>query len=106
MSLLSIWINASLFAICFAAVFSPRVKDGVVVKIGLCLAGCGFFAIAASGGMCHEEAQLAVSCGAAVVASGVALRVLRSHRIGRAAPHRRASDWVALDEGGGGKEAS
>lgn len=80
-----------------AAVISPRVRDGVVVKLGLILlalgaAGLGI-ALATGGPMDVALRALGLqTAGLFVIVIGVLLRVWRP-----GPRRRRASDWVALD---------
>jgi 1,4-dihydroxy-2-naphthoate octaprenyltransferase len=78
------------------AVMSPRVKDGIVIKIGLvCLSvgfvGIFFFHISRPDGP-HPlaSAQALVHLGVLICAAGYVLRTRRHSGVSK----RRASDWV------------
>ncbi len=79
-----------------AAVISPRVRDGVVVKLGLILlalgaAGLGL-ALVTGGPMDVALRALGLqTAGLFVIVGGVLLRALRP-----GPRRRRASDWIAL----------
>ena len=98
------FVNAGAFGlICFAllgAILSPRVHDGVVVKIGLICMALGFGAIAlqlwrgieANDLLSLERALLLVNAGLAVVIIGYLWRKAKVHH-----PVRRSTDWADLD---------
>lgn len=78
------------------AVMSPRVRDGIVIKIGLvCLsvgfAGIFFFHLSRPDGP-HPlaAAQALVHLGVLICAAGYVMRRRRHNGVSR----RRASDWV------------
>lgn len=82
------------------AILSPRVHDGIVVKIGLISMAIGFGAIALRllegvkadeiAGL--ERALLLVNSGLAVVIIGYVMRKIRVHH-----PVRRIEDWVSRE---------
>lgn len=80
-----------------AAVISPRVRDGVVVKLGLILLALGAagLGVALSTGGPMDVALRALglqTAGLFVIVAGVLLRACRP-----GPRRRRASDWIALD---------
>lgn len=92
---------AALAVALLVAILHPRVKDGIVIKAGLCLMVLGFGALALrivgdptpTGFTAFERALLLVNGGVAVVMVGYMLRKLRAgHGL------RRSSDWAPLDE--------
>lgn len=99
--------NGVVSLVLMAAVLSPRVHDGVVVKAGLISMSLGFGSIAlrtadglyAWDGIGLSHSMLLVTAGVAVVMVGYAHRVWR-----RGHPLRRArSDWVERRRGGDGR---
>lgn len=82
------------------AILSPRVHDGIVVKIGLISMAIGFGAIALRllegvkadeiAGL--ERALLLVNSGLAVVIIGYVMRKIRAYH-----PVRRIEDWVSRE---------
>ncbi len=79
------------------AVVSPRVRDGVLVKLGMILISIGAFGLAVALATAAPDDVLLRALGLytgglLVVALGVVLRVRAP-----GARRRRASDWVALD---------
>lgn len=107
MDLLISWINAAACGLIslalIGAIVSPRVHDGIVVKVGLISMAGGFGATALSliDGVGPDEivslerSLLLINAGIAVVIVGYLLRKARVHH-----PVRRATDWAALDEHG------
>lgn len=105
MDLLLTWLNAAACGLIslalVAAILSPKVHDGIVVKVGLISMAAGFGAIALrllDGVRAHEvvgleRALLMVNAGIAVVIVGYLLRRARAHH-----PIRRSTDWAELDE--------
>ena len=104
MELLLLLVNAAACgAISLAllwAILSPRVHDGVVIKVGLICMALGFGAIAVrllgDQGSSQEFAVLkalaVVNAGIAIVIVGYVLRKVR-----RQHPVRRSTDWGELD---------
>lgn len=84
------------------AILSPRVHDGIVVKVGLISMAIGFGAISLRllegvkadeiAGL--ERALLLVNSGLAVVIIGYVMRKVRAHH-----PVRRIEDWVSREGG-------
>lgn len=103
MDLLLSWVNAAacgLISIALiGAILSPKVHDGVVIKIGLICLAAGFGAIALRllDGVNPDEvvglerALLLVNAGIAVVIVGYLMRKARKHH-----PVRRSTDWAQL----------
>ena len=104
MDLLLAWANGIVCALIacglLAAILSPRVRDGVVIKVGLICMALGFGGIAVDmlegledGNAVRLSRCIAlVSAGVIIVAGGYL------HRCARAgAPQRRVSDWSDLD---------
>lgn len=90
-----------------AAVLSPRVRDGVVIKTGLITMAAGFLSLAwvvagVGGAQCEAPLLLRllalVHTGVLVVVVGYVLRARKAH------PMRRATDWAELDDGDGRTE--
>ena len=80
------------------AILSPRVHDGIVIKVGLCSMALGFGSIAmsflfgAANVASLERALLMVNLGIAVVIFGYIIRRIRSrHAL------RRVTDWNEFD---------
>lgn len=104
MDMLLSWINAAACGLIslalLGAILSPKVHDGVVIKIGLICLAAGFGAIALRlfEGVDPDEVQsleralLLVNAGVAVVIIGYLMRKSRHH------PSRRSTDWADLDE--------
>lgn len=102
MELLLSWINAAACGLIsiglIGAILSPRVHDGIVVKIGLISMATGFGAIAlrlfegvkAEEIIGLERAILLVNSGIAVVIFGYLMRKAKVHH-----PVRRVEDWVS-----------
>lgn len=104
MEFLLSWINGAACALIsmalIGAILSPRVHDGIVVKIGLISMATGFVAIAlrlfeginADEVVGLERALLLVNSGLAVVIIGYIMRKARAHH-----PVRRIEDWVSRE---------
>lgn len=80
------------------AVLSPRVRDGIVIKLGLILAVLGFVGLGAAMAMglplvAWVRALALLHAGLLVAAAGVWWRFRQAR--GR---RRRASDWMDLEE--------
>lgn len=103
MDLLISWVNAAacglLSLALLGAILSPKVHDGIVIKVGLICMCAGFGAIALhlldgigpDEVMGFERALLLVNAGVAVVIVGYLLRKARLHH-----PVRRSTDWASL----------
>jgi len=103
MDLLHSWINAAACGLIsvalIGAILSPKVHDGVVIKIGLICLAAGFGAIALRliDGIGPDEvvglerSLLLVNAGIAVVIVGYLMRKARRHH-----PVRRSTDWAQL----------
>lgn len=103
MDLLLCWVNAAACGLIslalLGAILSPKVHDGVVIKIGLISLAAGFGAIALrlfegvnpDDVLGLERALLLVNAGIAVVIVGYLLRKARVHH-----PVRRSTDWAQL----------
>lgn len=89
---LNILVCAFLACLCAAAVLSPRVKDGVVVKAGLILAALGFAGVGAT--LFSESPPIAVVRALGLLHVGLTVTICgwawRKRR------HRRLSDWMDL----------
>lgn len=95
-----------LAAVATWAVLSPRVRDGIVVKLGLILAVQGFAGLGAALAMglpviVWVRALALLHAGLLVVAAGVWWR-FRQARGAR----RRASDWMDLEDARRGEPCS
>lgn len=86
------------------AILNPRVRDGVLVKLGLIavMLGSGAIALRMSDGAVNrwdvigiQRSLLLIDAGLIAIVVGYALRRLHAHH-----PMRRRSDWVDLDDGG------
>lgn len=78
---------------CLWAVLSPRVQDGIVIKLGLGLLAAGFFGVgmALAGERPQfviERALALVHLGLLVVGAGIALRWKRAGRV------YRVDEWI------------
>lgn len=103
MDLLLSWVNAAACGLIslalIGAILSPKVHDGIVVKIGLICLAAGFGAIALRllDGIAPDEvlglerALLLINAGIAVVILGYLMRKSRRHH-----PVRRSTDWAQL----------
>jgi hypothetical protein len=103
MNLLLTWANASicgLLSMAFlAAVLSPKVHDGIVIKVGLIFQAAGFGSMSLrlfDGVRCEEvlgleRSLMLVNAGIVVVILGYLMRKARVHH-----PVRRSTDWAAL----------
>lgn len=103
MDLLFSWLNAAACGLIslalIGAILSPKVHDGIVIKIGLICLAAGFGAIALRliDGVGPDEvvglerALLLVNAGIAVVIVGYLMRRARVHH-----PVRRSTDWAQL----------
>ena len=103
MDLLLSWINAAACGLIslalVGAILSPKVHDGVVIKVGLICMAAGFGAMAlrlVDGGgpdqaLGIERALLLINAGVAVVIFGYLMRKARVHH-----PVRRSTDWAQL----------
>jgi hypothetical protein len=103
MDLLLSWVNAAACGLIslalIGAILSPKVHDGIVIKVGLICLAAGFGAIALRliDGVAPDEvvglerALLLVNAGIAVVIVGYLMRKARRHH-----PVRRSTDWAQL----------
>lgn len=103
MDLLLSWINAAACGLIslalVGAILSPKVHDGVVIKVGLiCMAaGFGAMALRLLEGIVPEQvvgierALLLINAGVAVVIVGYLMRKAKVHH-----PVRRSTDWAQL----------
>ncbi len=102
MDLLLSWVNAAACGLIslalVGAILSPKVHDGIVIKVGLICLAAGFGAIALrlvdgvgpDDVIGLERALLLVNAGIAVVIVGYLMRKALRH------PVRRSSDWAQL----------
>lgn len=103
MNLLIAWVNAAACGLIslglIGAIISPKVHDGVVIKIGLISMAAGFGAMAlrlVDGALPDDavgiaRALLMVNAGLAVVIVGYLMRKAKLHH-----PVRRSTDWAQL----------
>jgi len=93
------FLSCGLIAIALiGAVLSPRVHDGVIIKVGLCSMALGFGSLAigflfdTANMVSIERSLLMVNAGIAVVILGYIIRRMRSrHEL------RRVTDWNEFD---------
>lgn len=95
MDFLLIWLNAAACGLIstalLGAILSPRVHDGVVIKIGLICMVIGFSTLSLrllEGIEALARPLMLVNAGIAVVIIGYLLRKVRARH-----PVRRVSDW-------------
>lgn len=84
---------ALLGCLCLWAVLSPRVQDGIVIKLGLGCLALGFFGLGTmlaedQPGWLLERAIALVHLGLLVVVAGIALRWRRAGRV------YRVDEWI------------
>jgi len=101
MDILFLWLNAAACGLIsvaiIGAVISPRVHDGVVIKVGLICMAVGFGAISLQLLECVEALTrplMLVNSGIAIVIVGYLMRKARARH-----PVRRTSDWFTIMEG-------
>jgi hypothetical protein len=104
MDVLVTWINAGASLVIaltlIVAILSKRVRDGIVIKIGLGSMALGFLVvamhlmrIAGADVQGLQRALLLINSGTSVVIFGY---LFRAHRAGHSL--RRITDWAELDE--------
>lgn len=101
MDLLFMWLNAAACGLIsvalIGAIISPRVHDGVIIKVGLICMAAGFGAISLQlldGVEALARPLLLINAGIAVAILGYLTRRVRARH-----PVRRTTDWFTLMEG-------
>jgi hypothetical protein len=100
LSMLNMAACGSISLLLLVAVLSPRVNDGVIVKLGLIVMCLGFGSVAlrmadgssAGDGIGLGRSMLLICAGIAVVMLGYLTRAFRAHH-----PLVRATDWSDLN---------